>query len=58
MLKESGTTKTDVAKKLDLYTEDLDALIFGLGQMAIESTGQSSPDAAAAERRRQFKVYG
>ena len=59
MLKESGTTKSDVAKKLDLYTEDLDALIFGLGQMAVEGVGgHSSPDAAAAERRRQFKVYG
>ncbi len=59
MLKESGTTKMDVAKQLDLYTEDLDALIFGLGQLAVSSPGgASTPDADAIARRRRFKVYG
>ena len=58
MLRETGMTKADVAKKLDLYTEDLDALIFGLGQMALsEAQGHASPDAEAEARRRQFKVY-
>lgn len=59
MLKDTGTTKADVAKQLDLYTEDLDALIFGLGQMAVsETAGQPTKDGDAAARRRQFKVYG
>ena len=57
MLRESGMTKADVAKKLDLYTEDLDALIFGLGQMAVESSGGRLPDAEADARRRQFRVF-
>jgi len=59
MLRESGTTKADVAKQLDLYTEDLDALIFGLGQMMASegSSGQVRPSADAEQRRRQFRVY-
>ena len=58
MLKDTGTTKTDVAKKLDLYTEDLDALIFGLGQLSVHESGRSAPDPDAAARRKTFRVYG
>jgi Zn-dependent peptidase ImmA (M78 family)/DNA-binding XRE family transcriptional regulator len=57
LLKETGTTRADVAKKLDLYTEDVDALIFGLSLTALPENGHASRDAAAVERRRQFKVY-
>jgi Zn-dependent peptidase ImmA (M78 family)/DNA-binding XRE family transcriptional regulator len=57
MLKESGTTTADVAKKLDLYTEDLEALIFGLGRMYVAETGRPTTNYEAAQRRRQFKVY-
>ncbi len=57
MLRETGTTKADVAKQLDLYTDDLDALIFGLGVLAATEAGQSKADPKAAALRRQFKVY-
>jgi len=57
MLRESGTSKADVAKQLDLYTEDLDALIFGLGQLALQGVGRQTTNAAATSRRRAFKVY-
>ena len=57
MLRESGTSKADVAKKLDLYTDDLDALIFGLGQLSVEKGGQRTRDADAEARRRRFRVY-
>jgi hypothetical protein len=58
-LKETGTTKADVAKQLDLYSEDLDALVFGLGGVAAVSDGGTPhPSADAIARRRQFKVYG
>lgn len=57
-LKETGTTKADVAKQLDLYTEDLDSLVFGLGGvMAVSDGGKSNPNADAIVRRSQFKVY-
>jgi hypothetical protein len=55
-LKESGTTKGDVAKGLDLYTEDVDALVFGLTITPLEG-GRRVPDSEAAERRRKFRVY-
>lgn len=59
MLRESGTTKIDVAKQLDLYTDDLDALIFGLGQMIVSEGGRTStPNADAEARRQSFKVFG
>ncbi len=57
-LKASGTTKSDVAKALDLYTEDVEALIFGLSLTPVSSHSYSVPDPSATERRRQFKVYG
>lgn len=57
MLKQSATTKMEVAKQLDLYTEDLDDLIFGLGQVMASESGHTKPNADAAERRKQFKVY-
>lgn len=59
MLKDAGMSKADVAKRLDLYTEDLEALIFGLGQLEVTAAGGTPrPNAAAETRRRQFKVYG
>jgi Zn-dependent peptidase ImmA (M78 family) len=57
LLKEEGTTKADVARALDLYTDDLDALIFGLGVLAATDTGHPKPDPTATALRRQFKVY-
>jgi Zn-dependent peptidase ImmA (M78 family)/DNA-binding XRE family transcriptional regulator len=56
-LKETGTTKSDVAKQLDLYTEDIEALVFGLTTTTVEA-GRRVPDPTADQRRRQFKVYG
>jgi Zn-dependent peptidase ImmA (M78 family) len=56
LLKESGTTKADVARRLDLYTEDLDALIFGLSITPVSEMNRSAPDASAEERRRGFRV--
>ena len=56
-LKESGTTKADVARHLDSYTEDVDALIFGLSTTALAGGG-NVPDPSAAQLRKQFKVYG
>lgn len=46
-----------MAKQLDLYTDDLDAIIFGLGQMLVSSTGVPTPSTDAIERRQAFKVY-
>lgn len=56
-LKTSGTTKSDAARQLDLYTEDVDALIFGLSITPVSERVRSTPDAKAAAARRQFKVY-
>jgi len=55
-LKGSGTTKADVAKELGLYTDDLDALIFGLSMTPV-TEGRRVPDVTAAARRRQLKLH-
>jgi Zn-dependent peptidase ImmA (M78 family)/transcriptional regulator with XRE-family HTH domain len=56
-LRNSGTKRSDVAKDLDLYPEDIDSLVFGLSMTAV-SEGRRVPDVTADERRRNFKVYG
>ena len=38
-LKESGTTKANVANELDLYAADVDALIFGLSAITAAPSG-------------------
>jgi Zn-dependent peptidase ImmA (M78 family)/DNA-binding XRE family transcriptional regulator len=54
-LRESGMTKADVARQLGLYTDDLDALIFGLS-ITPASEGRRVPDASAAKRRGQLRL--
>ena len=49
--------KSEAAKRLDLYTEDVDALVFGLGVMQLSAKGRSKPNLEADAARRQFKVY-
>jgi hypothetical protein len=49
-------TKSDVAKELRLYTEDIDALIFGLSIETV-SEGTRVANAEADETRRRFKLY-
>jgi Zn-dependent peptidase ImmA (M78 family)/DNA-binding XRE family transcriptional regulator len=51
-LKTSGITKADAARRLDLYTEDIDALIFGLSITPVAESTRSRPNAQAAEARR------
>ena len=56
-LRVDGVTQADAAKQLDLYTNDVEALIFGLSiTPATDGPSRSLPDAQAVERRRQFKV--
>jgi Zn-dependent peptidase ImmA (M78 family) len=57
-LKASGVTKADAAKQLDLYTDDVDSLIFGLSMTPVVERATSRPDARAVEARSRFKVYG
>jgi Zn-dependent peptidase ImmA (M78 family) len=57
-LKAEGVTKADAAKDLDLYTNDVEALIFGLSMTPVSEQGYSRPDAEAAAVRKTFKVYG
>ena len=54
-LRESGVSKADVARQLGLYTEDVDALIFGLG-ISPTAEGRTRPDAAADGRRRGLRL--
>lgn len=56
-LRESGISKADAARHLDLYTNDVDALIFGLAVTPAGEGGRRVPNAAAAAARRRFKVY-
>ena len=53
-MKDAGTTKSDVAQQLDLYTSDLDALIFGL-ILAPVSDGRRVPNARASAQRRTLR---
>ena len=55
-LKASGTTKADVARQLDLYTDDVDALIVGLTVMPISEGGRRTNGAGATARRRDLKL--
>ena len=55
MSKETGTTKPDIARELDLYTEDLDDLVFGLSLTGIAG-GQPKASADAEQLRSQFRV--
>jgi Zn-dependent peptidase ImmA (M78 family)/DNA-binding XRE family transcriptional regulator len=36
-LRKEGLTKADIAKQLDIYTQDLDAIVFGLAMMQADS---------------------
>jgi hypothetical protein len=54
-LRGSGISKADVARQLGLYTDDLEALIFGLG-ISPATTGHTRPDAAADRRRRGLRL--
>ena len=57
-LKESGTTKANVAHELDLYAADVDALIFGLSSItAAPSGGRRRRDTVdSLEKRSQFRI--
>ena len=55
MSKETGTTKADIARDLDLYTEDLDDLVFGLSLTGVDG-GNRKKDAGAEGRRSQLKL--
>jgi Zn-dependent peptidase ImmA (M78 family) len=55
MAREGGTTRADIARHLDLYIGDLDALMFGLDIKCVDG-GDRTKDAAAEERRSRFRV--
>ena len=57
-LKESGTTKANVANELDLYAADVNALIFGLSAItAAPSGGRRRRDTVdSLEKRNQFRI--
>ena len=57
-LKDSGVSKVDVARELDLYTKDIDALVFGLSTMTpVPASGNRRRDTAEVlEKRNQFKI--
>ena len=55
--KIGGVSKSEASRQLDLYGEDVDALIFGLGITGVSGRGRSLPNSEALERRRTFKVY-
>jgi Zn-dependent peptidase ImmA (M78 family) len=55
LLKESGTSKNEIAAQLDLYVQDIDDLIFGLSITAVDG-GTPSKNGEAEARRSRFKV--
>ena len=55
-LRESGVSRSDVARQLDLHVSDIDALIYGLSPTAVQRDGRSVHDPEAAERRAQIKL--
>ncbi len=55
-LKDSGLSRSEVARQLDLYQTDVDALIFGLSLSPVLQEGDSVSDEKAAETRKQFKI--
>ena len=52
---KSGISKTDVARRLDIYPADLDTMLFGLGK-ELPTTVSPSSDSDAREIRSRFKV--
>ena len=56
-LRTSGVSKSEAARQLDLYSEDVDALVFGLSMVKVKAGGRSLPNAKADDLRRTFKVY-
>lgn len=54
-LRAQGIKKADVARDLCLYVDDLDALIFGLGNTPV-STGVPRKSASAEEIRKEFHL--
>ena len=58
-LRDAGVSTADVARALNLYTRDVEALIFGLsiGTVA-EGSKSSSEDLDATTRRKAFRVLG
>jgi hypothetical protein len=55
LTEESRISKAEVARQLGLYTEDVDALIFGLGILPA-TEGRTRPNAAADGRRRGLRL--
>lgn len=55
--KNGGASKASVARQLDLYTEDVDSLIFGLSKFKVAGGGRYRTNAAADNIRSNFKVY-
>ena len=55
-LKADGISKADAAKQLDLYTDDVEALVFGLSITPVIESGHPVQDPQAIERRRRFRV--
>lgn len=55
-LRTSGVTRAEIAAALDLYPEDVDALIFGLGGVIHAASGKKTDDPDADERRKTFKI--
>jgi hypothetical protein len=52
-MKQLGVTKADVARDLDVYTEEIESLIFGLsGMMPIQGGGKGPADDTDAQVRR------
>ena len=55
--KNGGVSKSDAARQLDIYSEDLDSLVLGLCMTGVSGRGHSLPNSEADDRRSNFKVY-
>lgn len=57
-LKNDGITPSDLAKAVDLYTDDLNALIFGLSIAPAPTTGTTMADLQAYANRSKLRLVG
>jgi len=55
-VKDTGITKSSVAEQLKLYSEDIDALTFGLTTINVFSSGRTAPSSEADAMRKRFRV--
>ena len=54
-MSKSGTTKSDIAKQLDIYTSELDTMIFGLSMTKV-SEGMPRTNVGGKDIKRDFRI--